>query len=161
MADPLERFAAQARDGPSERLFEALHRLCDALVGVRLFTCSRVNLGTGTAERVYTNDQAAYPLTGCKEIVANRWTKIVLDDRQPFLAETAADLRDIFPDHEKIAGLGLGATINLPVFLSGTLLGTVNLLDADGSYGPQDLTALQAAHLPAIIAFQALVAAKP
>ena len=115
-------------------MFAALHRLCDELVGTRLFTCSRFDLQAGQAERVYTSDAVAYPLTGLKDIVPNRWTSIVLDQKRPFLSPDIKGLRDVFPDHEKIEALGLGAAINLPVFVCGQMLGTANLLDVDGRY---------------------------
>ena len=154
MDDPWDRFADLAPSANSAQLFAELHSVCDALVGAKLFTCSSFDLSAGTAERIYTNNDTVYPLTGLKEIVPNRWTKIVLDDRHPFLATDIEELRDIFPDHETIEGLGLGAAINLPVFLSDRLLGTINLLSRNGHYSAASLKALRSIRLPAIVAFQ-------
>ena len=134
MDDIVQTFAERLPDASPDALFAALHRLCDATLGVRLFTCSRFDLAAGKAERIYTSDPDAYPLTGLKDIVPNRWTRIVLDGRQPFLAESIDELRDVFPDHEKIEALGLGSAINLPIFVCGTMLGTANLLDVDHKY---------------------------
>ncbi|WP_341366465.1 hypothetical protein [Yoonia sp. BS5-3] len=107
-----------------------------------LFTCSRFDLDAGQAERIYTSDELAYPLTGLKDIVPNRWTKTVLDGRDPFLSETVEGLRDVFPDHEKIEDLGLGAAINIPAFVNGKLLGTANLLAPDHAYSSKTLEQL-------------------
>ncbi len=134
MDDIIQTFAQKLPGSSPAKLFASLHDLCDATVGAKLFTCSRFDLGGGTAERIYTNNASAYPLTGLKDIVPNRWTEIVLEQRQPFLSETIEGLRDVFPDHEKIESLGLGAAINLPVFVCGEMLGTANLLDVDHKY---------------------------
>ena len=134
MDDIVQTFAERLPDATPDELFAGLHELCDATLGVRLFTCSRFDIAAGKAERIYTSDDDAYPLTGLKDIVPNRWTRIVLDDRQPFLSETIEGLRDVFPDHEKIEALGLGAAINLPVIVCGNILGTANLLDVDHKY---------------------------
>ena len=39
----------------------ALHRLADALVGVKLFTMTADNPRAGYVRRVYSSDEAAYP----------------------------------------------------------------------------------------------------
>ena len=136
-----------------EDLFRRLEDMCGALVGVKLFTCSRFDLAARTAERVYTSDEEAYPLTGLKQIVPNRWTDIVLDRREPFLAESIEELRDVFPDHEKIEALGLGAVINLPIHDRDRFLGTINLLHMNGRYTKASLPPLRRVCRPAAIAF--------
>lgn len=153
MDDTLDRFIDLAAHATSDQLFAELHSMCDMLVGVKLFTCSSVDFAAGKAERIYTSDAKAYPKTGLKDIVPNRWTKRVIDDRKPFLAKDINELRDVFPDHKKIEELGLGAAINLPVFLSNRLLGTINLLHVNGHYSDLNIESLRAAALPAIITF--------
>lgn len=157
MDDLVLGFAKELPDASASDLFAALHRICDAHVGTRLFTCSRFDLAAGQAERIFTSDPAAYPLTGLKEIVPNRWTEIVLDRKEPFLAPDIEGLRDVFPDHEKIEALGLGAAINLPVFVGGRLLGTANLLDANHRYGPATLEKLAPVLACAAMAFMAFL----
>ena len=151
MDDIVHTFAGRLPNATPGELFAGLHEICDAILGARLFTCSRFNLAAGKAERIYTNDEDAYPLTGLKDIVPNRWTRIVLDDKQPFLSETIDGLRDVFPDHEKIESLGLGAAINLPVIVCGNVLGTANLLDVDHKYTEDDRR-----HLPHLTTCAAL-----
>lgn len=143
MDDAILKFANLLPTARPAELFAALHRLCDDAVGVKLFTCSRFDLDAGKAERIYTSDAKAYPLTGLKDIVANRWTSIVLDEKRAFVSSGIEGLRDVFPDHEKIEALGLGAAINLPVYVQDRLLGTANLLDVENTYTEetvQDLT---------------------
>ena len=64
-----------------------------------------------------------------------------------------AHLRDVFPDHEKIEALGLGAAINIPVFVCGKMLGTVNLLDVNNRYSSATVDRLQAFSVCATLAF--------
>ena len=141
------------RTATPDDLFRRVEEMCEALVGVKLFTCSRFDLVARTAERVYTSDEEAYPRTGLKEIVPNRWTDIVLDRREPFLAASIDELRDVFPDHEKIEALGLGAVINQPVHDRNRFLGTVNLLHVNGHYSEESLPPLRRVCRPAATAF--------
>ena len=153
MDNPIQTFVDILPDASSQDLFVALHRLYEDAVGVKLFTCSQFDLEAGKAERIYTSDPVAYPLTGLKDIVPNRWTGIVLDQRMPFLAENIEGLRDVFPDHEKIEALGLGAAINLPTFVGGRMFGSANLLDTDNSYSRETLNTLASLSVCATVAF--------
>ena len=156
MDDLLDDFDALHTATPEE-LFRRLEEMCEALVGVKLFTCSRFDLAARTAERVYTSDEEAYPLTGLKDIVPNRWTDIVLDRREPFLAASIDELRDVFPDHEKIEALGLGAVINQPVHDRNRFLGTINLLHVNGHYSEESLPPLRRVRRHAAIAFRSQI----
>lgn len=156
MDDLLDDFDAHLHGAAPEELFRRLEDMCKALVGVKLFTCSRFDLVARTAERVYTSDEESYPLTGLKDIIPNRWTDIVLGQREPFLAARIEELRDVFPDHEKIEALGLGAVINQPVHDRNRFLGTVNLLHVNGHYSEESLPPLRRVCRPAAIAFNSM-----
>lgn len=153
MLDWYDNFVELAEQGDAIGLFQSLEAQCNELIGVKLFTCMTFDREAGVARRVYTNDAEAYPTFGEKPVEPNRWTKLVLDQRQPFLATTVAELRDIFPDHAQIEALGVGATINLPVVFDDQVMGTINLLDEDGCYSDQSIKALAPIRLPAIVAF--------
>ncbi|MEM1237090.1 MAG: GAF domain-containing protein [Pseudomonadota bacterium] len=153
MADLITPFAARIADAQPDEVFTALHQLCDETVGVKLFTCSRFDMTAMQAERIHTSDQQAYPLTGLKDIVPNRWTAIVLDGRKPFLADSIEELRDVFPDNDKIEALGLGAAINIPVFVGGNVLGTVNLLEVDHGYSHQSMSFMPELSVCATLSF--------
>lgn len=153
MEDDIARSTGNSARPPTGTGFAALEALCNDLVGLKLFTCSRLDMVSQQAERIYSSDQDAYPVTGLKDIVPNRWTALVLDQGAPFVASSIEDLRDIFPDHTKIEALGLGAVINLPIHASGTLLGVVNILGAEGAYSAVSLERLRAVEAPARAAF--------
>ena len=89
----------------------------------------------------------------------NRWTAQVLEARQTFVANTLDDIAQVFPDHPIIRSLGCGAVINMPVFLAGRFMGTVNVLHEAGYYTPARVAALQALRPAAMLAFAAFDAA--
>ncbi len=117
--------------------FAALHRLVDAVVGARLFTVMTVDMAVGLARRAYTSDPRNYPATGTKPIEMNAWFEVVHGRHEVFVANTLADIAKVFGDHELIGSLGCGSVVNLPVLRAGTLVATVNLLDAEGHYTPE------------------------
>ena len=155
MRDHYEAFTELAAHGTAKMLFAKIEDMCRDLVGVKLFTAMSSDLEKCVAKRIYTNDPVAYPVFGEKPIETNRWSEQVLDRRETFFAETVEELRDVFPDHEKIESLGVGATINIPIIFNARVLGTLNLLDVDGRYSAASVDALTPVRLPSIIAFLA------
>ena len=59
---------------------------------------------------------------------------IVHGEKRSFVANTIADIADVFPDHQLIASLGCGSVFNLPVLEAGELAATINMLAAPGHY---------------------------
>ncbi|ABD54958.1 GAF domain-containing protein [Jannaschia sp. CCS1] len=113
---------------------EALYQLSHTLMPVRLWTVMTVDLDAGIARRAYSNMPKAYPTSGTKPIVHNDWFDIVHAQKECFVANTLADIAAVFPDHALIGSLGCASVMNLPIFEEGTLLATVNLLDAEGHF---------------------------
>ena len=133
-----ERFVADLAEAETqEAAFAALYRLSDALVPVRLWTVMTVDLQAGLARRAFSNRPDAYPTSGTKPIVANDWFDIVHGQHKCFVANTLADIAEVFPDHAVIGALGCASVMNLPVILEGDLLATVNLLDGEGHFTSQ------------------------
>jgi GAF domain-containing protein len=150
-------FWTLARTAPAHDLFAALVGLIDSDVGAIISTASVFDEATGMARRVFTNVPDAYPLSGLKPVVPNRWTEIVLDGRQTFVANRIEDIAEVFPDHALIASLGCGSVVNMPVLLAGRVLGTVNVLHEAGYYTAPRVAALQALTPQATAAFAALL----
>jgi hypothetical protein len=126
--------AALARAETPDAAYAALEQLARDTVGVRLFTVMTLDMEAMLARRAYTSHPAEYPTSGTKPIERNPWFAQVADKREPFVANTLADIAQVFPDHALIGSLGCGAVINLPVVEKGRVAGTVNLLDAEGRY---------------------------
>ncbi len=133
--DRFTRDLAAART--SEAIFDALYRLSDALVPVRLWTVMTVDLAEGVARRAYTNMPDAYPASGTKPINRNAWFDIVHGQHRSFVANTLAEIAEVFPDHALIGSLGCASVLNFPVVHDGGLIATVNLLDAKGHFTPE------------------------
>ncbi len=155
----LDRFSALAETGSVDQIFAGLEAWVLHDVGAIIFSCSTFDLAARNSRRIYTNQPEAYPVSGLKDIIPNAWTAQVLDARKPFVANTLADIALVFPDHKVIKSLGCGSVINLPVFLAGQFMGTVNVLHEPGYYTPARLAALMAIRPAAMLSFAAFYAA--
>ncbi len=122
-----------------DQVFAEMH----GAIGGRLFTIGARDVATGAMRRVYTSNGAAFPLTGPQPAPQVRWSLHVLIEGEPFIANTADELADVFPDTPDIAALGCGAALNLPVFDGDVELGTVNVFDVEGFFDDFRVFALQ------------------
>lgn len=116
-----------------------LQRGAAALLGHRLFSVMRHDAAGGWNARIHSSQPDAYPVGGRKPVQPGPWAECLFRRGEPWLCRDRAALRATFPDHALIESLGCGAALNLPVRSNGRTLGTVNLLDAEGRYGPEDL----------------------
>lgn len=127
--------AAQAAAGQPEALFRALQQAMADAIGHRLFTVMKHDPVAGRNRRAFSSDPVSYPVSGYKTVAWDHpWTRRVLVEAQPWIGRDAADIAWAYPDHEKIAALGLESAMNLPVRWAGRTLGTVNLLHGAGHY---------------------------
>lgn len=130
MADPFDRFEAERAAGP----YAAFHRLADATVGAKLFTVMTVDHEAMLARRAYTSHAVEYPTSGTKPIERNAWFDRMAVDGRPFVANTLEEIDAVFPDAALIGRLGCASVVNLPVFLDGAFVASMNLLHAAGHY---------------------------
>lgn len=145
MSSAEARFVAAVSEAKaSGPVWKALEDLAQSVAGHKLFTVMAVDMTAGLSRRAYSNQPAAYPVSGTKPIPDNRWFDIIHKQRRTFVANTIEDIATVFPDHELIASLGLGSVVNLPVVLQGDLVATINLLDAAGYYTPERVAAVEA-----------------
>ncbi len=130
---------AAASEADPVAVFRAAEMASAALIGHRLFTTLFVVPGGAEVERVYSSDPAAYALTGRKKMGPTPWGDHVLKQGRTWLGNGMDDIRWAFFDHELIASLGCAACINIPVREGGVVVGTLNILDAEDSFTPQDV----------------------
>jgi hypothetical protein len=131
--------AAHALAGQPAALFGALQDAMGDAIGHRLFTVMRHDAVAGRNRRAHTSDAAAYPVSGFKPVNWDHpWTQRVLVDGTAWVGAGPADIAWAYPDHEKIAAMGLGGAMNLPVRWDGRTLGTVNLLHDAGHFTEAD-----------------------
>jgi hypothetical protein len=126
--------AAIANAQGAEAAFSALQALVQATVGAKLFTFMTVDMEAEVARRAYTSDAANYPTSGTKPIRYDSWFDLVHKERKYFVANTIADIANVFPDYELINSLGCQSVVNMPVVIGGELVGTANMLDVEGYY---------------------------
>lgn len=117
-----------------EAAFAALHAFTARLVPARLFTVSLIDVAAAVSRRAYTSDPVAYPVSGTKPIVDDGWYEMVHAKRQIYVQNDLANDLEHFTDFELINSLGCQAAMNMPVVLAGEVVGSVNILDARGSY---------------------------
>lgn len=135
MQEAFDRFTRALAVATDPRApFAALHELVQDTVGVRLFTVTTVEQDGRLARRSYSSDPQGYPVSGTKTVTPNRWTQIVLDRGETFVANRLDEMAEVFPDHALIGSLGLGSVVNMPVVLCGQIGATLNLLHVEGYY---------------------------
>jgi Xaa-Pro aminopeptidase len=147
-------------DQTPDAVFAALHQAARAATGARLFTVMVLDRDAGLARRAYSSHPADYPASGAKPMRSDRWSAQVIDAGRSFVANTTAEFADVFPDHALINALGCAAALNIPVSDGTRIVGTVNILDAEGHFTPGTvarLEALVADHRPALLAAMARV----
>jgi GAF domain-containing protein len=147
MTDILTELAATARMMATASTAQALYVHIDSAVqrlfGHRLFTLLVVVENGREVERIYSSHPLAYPLTGRKTMGPTPWGEHVIKGLQPWHGRTMADVRWAFPDHALIESLGCGSCINIPVIVSGKMIGTMNVLDREGAYSDAAVSALE------------------
>jgi len=137
----------------ADQVFVALNQLAQRNAGAIIFTCSTFDSVTQQAMRIYTNQPGEYPVSGLKNVVENRWTRHVLDQGQTFVANETGGFADVFPDYELINSLGCHSVVNMPIIISGKVLGTVNLLHEAGYYTPERVQQVSEMKSAAMLAF--------
>ena len=154
--DALARVARAMRDpAQPETVFTALDGATRDAIGHRLFTLMIFHADAGETERIYTNQPGPYPVGGRKQFADTPWARSLLRDSRPYLGRTAADIREVFFDHELIFSLGCASVLNVPVAWGGQVLGTMNLLHEEGWYSDADVAsglAFSPALVPAYLA---------
>lgn len=138
-SDYLALETALAQAGHPADVYRAVEKVLAERPGFGLFTLLIRTPDGEQVRRVYSSNPQAYPLDGCKRMGPTPWGDLVLERHQCFLGRDAQAIRWAFPDHELIASLGLASVINVPLVAMGQVLGTINLLDAEGRYDEGDV----------------------
>ncbi len=123
--------------------WESLQTLTNAVVGSKLFTIMQTDMVNGIANRSFTSDPKSYPVSGSKPIVRNRWFNTIFEDKRTFVANTIAEIVEVFPDHELIWSLGCGSVVNLPVFIGAAPVGTLNVLHEEHYYSAERVARIE------------------
>ncbi|MBH1965598.1 MAG: GAF domain-containing protein [Comamonadaceae bacterium] len=135
---------AQHANDPVESCFQALDHQLAAAPGHRLLTVLVYFEERGESQRAYSSQPTQYPRGGRKTLGQAPRMRQVLSSGEPFLGRTRQDIIDNYADHELLLSMGCECIINMPVRWGQRVLGTVNLLDAEGRYQQADLERISA-----------------
>jgi hypothetical protein len=133
--------------------FAALHALAAEVVGARLFTLMTFDARSGEGQRVYSNMPDAYPVLGTKPVESSVWTETVLNRHEVFVANDIGAIAEVFSDFALIRSLGCESAMNIPIVVSGSVIGTLNCLDVAGHYTPDRVRASESLKLAGAGAF--------
>ncbi|MFD1911236.1 GAF domain-containing protein [Halodurantibacterium flavum] len=139
-----------------DAVFAALHDAARQDCGARLFTVTVLNRAAGLVRRAYTSHPVDYPTSGTKPMRDDPWSDRVIGEGRSFVANTTPEFAIYFADHALINSLGCEAAMNIPVADdAGMVVGTVNILDAEGHFTPERVARLEglvAAHRAQLVA---------
>ena len=136
-----------------DTVFSALEKLVDKTIGIKLFTLMEIDNQRGVARRNYSNQPAAYPVSGEKPIKQDAWTSQVQGRHETFVANNIDEIAAVFPDYELIQSLGCESCLNLPIVVNGAVIGTLNCLHDAGHFTPERIKAANTLKQPGAIAF--------
>jgi hypothetical protein len=139
MQDVATIVALAAESADPKQVYRAAERIAAETIGWRLFTVLRYVEMAQAVERVYSSDEAAYPVGGRKPLSKIAASHGAMERGEAFLAATKDDVRKTFFDHELIFSLGITAILNVPIRHAGRRLGTINLCGEEGMYGAAEI----------------------
>jgi hypothetical protein len=128
--------ASRGGDQPM-RIFDAVQAVAANAIGYKLFTIMLFDAERIEVERLYTSMPSVYPLGGRKKKASTAWGAHTLASMKVFRTTTSEGIRQMFDDHETLAGLGLGSMLNIPIAYDGRCVGTMNLSHQEGWYQPE------------------------
>jgi GAF domain-containing protein len=127
---------ASRRGGQPGRIFDAVQTVAAKAIGYKLITIMLFDAERFEVERLYSSIPSVYPLGGRKKKASTAWGAHTLASMKVFRSTTLEGIRQMFDDHETMAGLGIGSILNIPIAYDGRCVGTMNLTHQEGWYQP-------------------------
>lgn len=128
----------------------------DRLIGSRMFTFLRFDIGRFEMERLYCTLPERYPIGARKPMRRGRWSECLIDRGVVFIASGEDEMRATFGDYAALAEIGCNSTMCVPVRHRGRTLGTMNLNGDAGRYGEREAALAQPFATLAVPAFLAI-----
>ncbi|MEJ1160658.1 GAF domain-containing protein [Prosthecomicrobium sp. N25] len=135
-------WAVLAEKGQPAAMVRAVEEAAAADPGHRLFTLMAVE--GHRVRRIHSSRPDRVPPGPAVLMPRTPWSIQVLEEGRPYCAADPESFRRAFPDSGPLERMGLGSVVNVPVLYDGDVLGTLNLLDTPGRYGPEAVATLQA-----------------
>jgi GAF domain-containing protein len=147
--DDIEALVAGAAKSPAA-LFGAIAQVAARRADAGLVTAMRHDEAESTVERIYSSNAASYPSGGRKPKRENGWGRSVLLEHRVLVTGGDDEMRETFPDHAIIFGLGLHSCINVPLVNAGKCIGTLNVLAARANWSDGEIAIVRALGLAAL-----------
>lgn len=145
----IDALAAGAAKSPAA-LFGAIAEIAQRRVGAGLVTAMRHEEAASTVERVYSSNEAAYPVGGRKVKQESDWSRHVLVEHRVLVSAGDDAIRRHYNDHAIIFGLGLHSCVNVPLVSEGRCLGTLNVLRREVEWSEEEIMLVRALGLAAL-----------
>ena len=147
--DDIEALSAGAAKSPAA-LFAAIAAIAARRVDAGLVAAMRHDEAASTVARIYSSNEAAYPVGGRKPKRDTGWSRKVLAEHRVLLSAGDDGIRESFDDHAIIFGLGLHSCVNVPLVSQGQCVGTLNVLRAQAEWSEDEVTLVRALGLAAL-----------
>ena len=147
--DDIEALSAGAAKSPAS-LFAAIAAIAARRVDAGLVTAMRHDEAASTVARIYSSNEAAYPVGGRKVKQESDWSRHVLVEHRVLVSAGDDAIRRHYNDHAIIFGLGLHSCVNVPLVSAGKCIGTLNVLRAQAEWSEDEVTLVRALGLAAL-----------
>ena len=94
-------------------------------------------------KRVFSTNQDQYPLGTADPIEDSIWFRRLFTEGEPIVANDAQAIEAWLPGFDAYRAQGYGSLANIPIVISGTTIGLVNLMDEAGHFTAQRLSDLR------------------
>src|SRR5947209_19053384 len=148
-SEDIDMLSAAAAQSPAA-LFAAIAEIAARRVNAGLVTAMRHDEAASTVERIYSSNEAAYPVGGRKVKQESDWSRHVLVEHCALVSAGDDAIRKHYNDHAVIFGLGLHSCVNVPLVSAGKCIGTLNVLRAEAEWSDREVALVRALGLAAL-----------
>jgi GAF domain-containing protein len=92
--------------------------------------------------RVFSTNEDQYPLGTADPIEDSIWFRRLFTEREAIVANDAEAIEAWLPDFDAYHAQGYGSLANIPIVVSGTTIGLINLMDEAGHFTTERLSVL-------------------
>lgn len=134
---------AEAMPRGSVAIFDILAARVRKNVGFMLMTVLVPSSDSPFLRRVFSTNLEQYPLGTADPIEDSIWFRRLFSQGEAVIANDAAAIEAWLPGFDAYVAQGYGSLANVPIVISGTTIGLLNLMDASGHYTADRIAALR------------------
>lgn len=156
-ANPAE---AALRAGP-QALFGLLAERLGESVGYELLTLLIADEDGSRLVRPYSSRPDQFPCGAADPVEDTRWFRRLFVEQKPVIANDAASIRDWLPAFADAETLGYGSLLNLPIVVTGKVVGLINIMGGSNHFDDRRVEAVRDEMPLAALALLARAASMP